>query len=72
MARASEIEQSFERLEEIIDLMENGNLSLNDSFKAYKEGIKLVENCNRMLDKVEKQIVLINDNGDEIESDEEF
>ena len=72
MAKSPEIEQSFDRLEEIIKLMENGTLSLKESFKLYKEGIKLVENCNKMLDKVEKQIILINDNRDEIESDEEF
>lgn len=72
MAKTPEIEESFDRLEEILGLMEQGELSLNDSFKAYKEGIKLVENCNKMLDKVEKQIVIISDNGDEVESDEDF
>lgn len=60
MAKAMTLEESFEKLEEIIGQMEEGNTSLDDTFKLYNEGIKLVKNCNGMLDKVEKQIVIIN------------
>lgn len=72
MAKGLTLEQSFERLDEILDSMENGNTSLNDNFKLYKEGMKLIQNCNQQLDKVEKQIVLINDQGEQVETDEEF
>lgn len=72
MAKGLTVEQSFDRLDEILESMENGNASLNDSFKLYKEGMKLIQNCNQQLDKVEKQIVLINDNGEQVETDEEF
>lgn len=72
MAKGLTLEQSFERLDEILDSMENGNTSLNDNFKLYKEGMKLIQNCNQKLDKVEKQIVLINDQGEQVETDEEF
>ncbi|MBQ4284788.1 MAG: exodeoxyribonuclease VII small subunit [Lachnospira sp.] len=60
MAKALTLEESFEKLEQIIGQMEAGNTSLDDTFKLYNEGIKLVKNCNGMLDKVEKQIVIIN------------
>lgn len=69
MAKGQTIEESFERLEKIIDSMENDSLSLDESFKMYKEGIKLIENCNHQLDKVEKQIVIVNDNGEIMEYD---
>lgn len=72
MAKGLTLEQSFERLDEILDSMENGNTSLNDNFKLYKEGMKLIQNCNQKLDKVEKQIILINDQGEQVETDEEF
>ncbi len=66
MAKALTLEESFEKLEEVISRMESGNISLEESFKLYNEGIKLVKNCNSQLDKVEKQIVIINgDEGEE-------
>lgn len=67
MAKALTLEESFEKLDEVISRMESGNISLEESFKLYNEGIKLVKNCNSQLDKVEKQIVIIN--GDEGEED---
>ena len=61
---AKTLEQSFERLEEIITQMEKSDTTLDASFKMYKEGMKLVESCNNQLDKVEKQIIVLNDDGE--------
>ncbi|MCI6165233.1 MAG: exodeoxyribonuclease VII small subunit [Lachnospira sp.] len=72
MAKNLTLEQSFDKLEEIIGMMENGNISLDESFKLYKEGVKLVGNCNKQLDKVEKQIIVVNSDGEQEETDEEF
>ena len=64
MAKAQTLEQSFEKLEQIIGNLENGDVSLEDSFKLYNEGM----NCNQQLDKVEKKIVVLNQKeGDEDE-----
>jgi len=62
------LEKSFERLEEIIASMEKGNTTLDESFKMYQEGIKLVESCGKQLDKVEKQIIVIGEK--EVQEDE--
>lgn len=68
MAKAQTLEQSFEKLEQIIRNLENGDVSLEDSFKLYNEGMKLIQNCNQQLDKVEKKIVVLNQKeGDEDE-----
>lgn len=68
MAKAQALEQSFEKLEQIIGNLENGDVSLEDSFKLYNEGMKLIQNCNQQLDKVEKKIVVLNQKeGDEDE-----
>ena len=68
MAKAQTVEQSFEKLEQIIGNLENGDVSLEDSFKLYNEGMKLIQNCNQQLDKVEKKIVVLNQKeGDEDE-----
>ena len=53
---------------QIIGNLENGDVSLEDSFKLYNEGMKLIQNCNQQLDKVEKKIVVLNQKeGDEDE-----
>ena len=68
MAKAQTLEQSFEKLEQIIGNLENGDVSLEDSFQLYNEGMKLIQNCNQQLDKVEKKIVVLNQKeGDEDE-----
>ena len=68
MAKAQTLEQSFEKLEQIIGNLENGDVSLEDSFKLYNEGMKLIQNCNQQLVKVEKKIVVLNQKeGDEDE-----
>ena len=68
MAKAQTLEQSLEKHEHIIGNLENGDVSLEDSFKLYNEGMKLIQNCNQQLDKVEKKIVVLNQKeGDEDE-----
>lgn len=67
MAKTITLEESFAGLEKIIDNLENGQLSLDESFKAYNEGIKLIKNCNSQLDKVEKQIIILNKSGEDNE-----
>ncbi len=66
------LEESFTRLEEIIGVLEEGKISLDDSFKLYKEGVGLVKDCNSKLDKVEKEIIIINEDGEIEETDGEF
>lgn len=53
------LEESFEQLDVLIDRLENGNVPIDEAFKLYKESVKLVEGCNRQLDKVEKEIVVL-------------
>lgn len=61
MAKGQTLEQSFEKLEEILERLEQPDISLDESLKVYNEGIKLVRNCSQQLDKVEKQIIILND-----------
>lgn len=53
------LEESFEQLDVLIDRLENGNVPIDEAFKLYKEGVKLVEGCNKQLDKVEKEMVVL-------------
>ena len=63
MENKKNIEQNFNEVEKIIEAMQKEDVTLDESFKKYKEGMELLNKCNTMLDKVEKQIVIIDDNG---------
>ena len=53
------IEQTFEALEEIMEKLEAGETTLEESFKYYEAGMKLVKSCNDQIDKVEKKIMIL-------------
>ena len=47
-------EEAAAELENIVRQMESGSLSLDESVKAYEEGLKLVKFCEKELNKYEK------------------
>jgi len=57
------LEQAFEELEEKINKLEDENISLEDSFRYYQEGMKLLKLCNDQIDTVEKKVMKINETG---------
>ena len=54
------IEENLARLDEIISKLDNKDTSLEDAFKEYEIGIKLVKECNDAIDKVEKDVITLN------------
>lgn len=59
------IENSFVELDKIITKLENKETSLEDAFAEYERGIKLCKECNDILDKVEKDIIVLQSNSEE-------
>lgn len=57
------IESIFEELEEKVSLLESRDITLEDAFQTYAEGMKLLKACNDKLDKVEKKVMLMNEEG---------
>ncbi len=58
-AKKLTLEQSFEGLDAIIEELQTGELTLEQSFKKYEEGMKLIKSCSDAIDKVEKKLVVI-------------
>ena len=50
--QAASLEELFERLDRVIGGLEGEELSLEDSFNLYQEGMELVKCCNRTIDDV--------------------
>lgn len=53
------IEETFAALDDLIDRLESGKGSLEDAFKNYEKGMKLVKSCNDKIEKIEKQIMVL-------------
>ena len=64
--------KSMEELEKIAKELESDKLSLNDSVKKFEEGMKISQDCKKVLDEAEKKItILIDDTEKDLEVDEE-
>jgi exodeoxyribonuclease VII small subunit len=62
--KAVKLEESFEKLNQIVDALEKPDVSLEDSFSLYQEGMKLLKACNDSIDKVEKELIILSENGE--------
>ena len=54
------IEEAFEKLNQIIGNLDKEEISLEESFQLYQEGVRLLQHCNAKVDMVEKQIIVLN------------
>ena len=52
-------EAALEELEQIVERLESGELSLEDSLSAFENGVGLVRFCNQKLNDVEKKIEML-------------
>ena len=64
MEQELSLEEAFAQIEETIGHLEEEETTLEESFQAYQQGMKLLQYCNEKIDKVEKQVLLINENGE--------
>lgn len=61
-------EESLEKLEEIVNKLENGDIPLDDAIDEFKNAMELVKICNNKLNSAEEAIAkIVQDNGDLIE-----
>jgi exodeoxyribonuclease VII small subunit len=52
-------EEALEKLEEIVRRMEAGEMTLEESLKAFEEGIKLSRLCAKKLDEADRRVDLL-------------
>lgn len=64
-------EESMLRLEKIVQAMERGDVSLDESLKLFQEGTALVKECSKLLDEAELQVskIAVGDDGAPVEED---
>jgi exodeoxyribonuclease VII small subunit len=52
-------EAAIEDLEQVVEQLESGDLSLEDALAAFERGVGLVRYCNQKLSEVEKKVELL-------------
>lgn len=57
------LEENFSELEELIEQLEAEDISLKDAFTAYSKGMNVLKQCNEQIDRVEKQVMKLNEEG---------
>ncbi len=69
MARKSDnqqFEKSLAELEDIVNKMEQGDLTLEDSLAAFEKGVKLTKECQKALKSVEQKINKLTTKGNKL------
>lgn len=57
------LEENFSELEELLEQLEVEDISLEDAFTAYSKGMNVLKQCNEQIDRVEKQVMKLNEEG---------
>ena len=53
------LEAAFGKLDQMLETLESSDVSLEDSFRLYKEGMELLNECSQKIDRVEKKMLQI-------------
>ena len=70
--KAPGFEESMQRLEEIVRLLEKGDAPLEDAIRLFEEGTKLAKSCDDMLNEAEKKVVVLSKGADGAPVETEF
>lgn len=62
-------EKSLSELEEIVEKLERGEMSLDESIEIFQKGVTLSKDLSKMLDEIEKKITILveNEKGEVVE-----
>ena len=61
------LEEMFDRLDQVIGTVEGEDVSLEEAFGLYDQGMKLIRRCNQTINEVEKKILVLDENGEKHE-----
>lgn len=63
-AKEMSMEEAFSQLDGIVGRLESGEASLEEAFQIYQKGMELLKKCSDKIDRVEKKMMKLNENGD--------
>lgn len=57
------LEENFARIEKILEDLERDDISIEDAFHRYSEGMELLRQCDESIDRVEKKVLKLMEDG---------
>ncbi len=66
----NKFENKMQELEQIVAKLEKGELSLEESVKAFEDGMKLSKECNDILENTEKRITILLNDGEKMKEED--
>ena len=72
MKKTLMFEEAVQMLEDFVQRLENGNMTLDESLKVFEEAVKLVRICNEKLDQAQLKVKLLTKNSDGTVTDSDF
>jgi len=60
-----DFEKALEELESLVEQLESGDLSLDESLKQFKRGVELTRHCQGVLDEAQQTVQKLIDTDDE-------
>lgn len=58
------LEEAFVQLDDLIEILEDKETSLEDSFQVYQKGMELIKKCSEKIAHVETKVLLMNEDGE--------
>lgn len=65
------LEEKLAKLDAMTEQLKREDITLEESFSLYKNGMELIKECNADIDKVEKQVQILNADGQVTDWDEQ-
>ncbi|MBQ6128791.1 MAG: exodeoxyribonuclease VII small subunit [Lachnospiraceae bacterium] len=50
------LEETFEKVDEVMEKLSDDSLPLEESFTVYKEGMELLDKCKNIIEDIEKKV----------------
>ncbi len=57
--KAPQLEESLDRLEKLVERMESGEMTLEESLAAFEQGVKLTRECQQALTQAEQKVRIL-------------
>ena len=68
--QTANFEEQMEMLDELVEKMQDPDTTLAESFESYKQGMNLVQSLNGMIDRMEKEVIVLSGADDEVDDEE--
>lgn len=58
------LEETFEKIDAVMEKLSDDNLALEESFTVYREGMELLDGCRKIIDDIEKKVAKLAEEDD--------